>query len=322
TLIPDGTVGTSVTQDGFTLAADEKVWRLELLNLAGDAFFETYNDGDPITGWVHSGTASIAKARNQTGIKHGQYVELFDGSDTDGWAGFDPSTAGFILDGAAASNTYRVVFWTGQDELDYIAGSATGVNFELASTAVPVDGKFSLEPFSISSADTRGMFARSNGSQTAEIDDLRIVRFDIKESSSLRLYLAPPDTSPSLVPGRYEFSLWVRRPLDARFFDDPGRISDPGAPFAATKVRLLMQQVGFLEDVSTPLMFTGTFNVGDSWQRIAVRMGDGNLARFDESSSEPVLELAVYPYASDDMDVGAVEIAAPALRFFVDGYTD
>jgi len=83
-----------------------------------------------------------------------------------------------------------------------------------------------------------------------------------------------------------------------------------------------MRQIGFLENVSTPTYFTETFQITDEWTRIAVRMGDGNLARFNEASTEPVLELAIYPYDPNDMDAGAVEISAPALRFFVDGYID
>jgi hypothetical protein len=51
-------------------------------------------------------------------------------------------------------------------------------------------------------------------------------------------------------------------------------------------------------------------------------MEDGNLDRFDETTAEAVIELSIYPFNPQDPEVGAVMIADPRLRFFIDGYTN
>lgn len=318
TFTADGTAGTPVTDadSGFALASDEPAWRLSLENLAGNPYFE----GGSSDGWESIGSAGTAIRVGASAARHGDYLELV--SPAPDWAGFDPSFAGFILDGAAVGE-FRMAFYAPQAGTKYLVDSLIGVSFSDPKSVIEVDdNKRALEPFSIADADTRGMFAPSSGSQTLEVDDVRIVRHDLKELSSLRLYLAPADTSPSLVPGRYEFSIWVRRPPDALSYADAGRAADPEAEFAATRVTLVMRQVGFIDEAYAPYYFAESFDVGDDWTRLALRMGSGNLARFDEASGEPVLELAVYPFDPIDMDAGSIQIAAPNLRFFVDGYPD
>lgn len=317
TLSDAGIAGAAVTDvdSGFSLAADEEAWRLTLVNLAANPFFEdgTYD------GWESTGTATVSVIVSNASNRHGNFLKLVSPATI--WAGFDPSYSGFILDGALGE--YRLLFLAPQEQAKYLIEPQTGVSFSDPKTVLKIDdNKQALETFSIPDSDYRVMFAASSGSQTLEVDDLRIVRHDLKTLSSLRMYLAPADTSPGLVPGRYEFSIWARMPPGALAYSDSGRVSDPEADFAATKVTLAMRQVGFMDDVAAPYYFAETFDVGASWTRLALRMGDGNLTRFDESSVDPVLELVVYPFDTDDMDAGAVEISSPSLRFFVDGYTD
>lgn len=318
----DGTAGVDVADSGsgFALASTETAWRLSLANLASNPFFE----GGTSDGWEAINTASKTITMGGPPYRHERYLALQSQSapPTYDWAGFNPSFPGFILDGAA-SGEFRLCFFAPQQGIKYLVDSQTGVSFSDPKTVIEIDDyKRALEPFTITDADTRVMFAKSNGGQTLDVDDVRIVRHDLKELSSLRLYLAPADTTPSLVPGKYEFSVWVRRPPDALAYSSADRAYDPDAEFAATKVTLVMRQVGFLDDVSAPYYFAETYDVGDGWARLSVRMGDGNMARFDETSSEPVLELAIYPFDPVDMDSGSIQVAAPSLRFFVDGYPD
>jgi len=158
--------------------------------------------------------------------------------------------------------------------------------------------------------------------QEVGLDDLRFMRVDIEDAFRLRLLLAPSSVNPTLVAGRYEFSLWVRAPSDALAYDDTARIASPSAPFATKRVTLSIRQIAFLIDRDTPILFQETFNVTDQWTRLALRMGEGNLDRIDESTEEPVIELSIYPYDRQDIDAGSVLIADPQLRFFIDGYTD
>ena len=324
TLTDTGTVGTTITSGGFTLAADEDTWQLELVNLAGDPYFETDLVGATPDGWETAGTATATATLMAAGSpgKHGQYLSL--ASDDTDWAGLEPGFGGIILDSPDTSHTYQLTLFIPQSKVNYLIGPASDIDFSQAYSSLLVNARHTLEPFTIPAADTRIKFALNAGAQTVHVDDLRIVRLDLKALYGLRMYLAPADSSPGLVPGKYELSAWVRRSAGSLFYDDPDRETAPSysAPFASKGVTLAMRQVGFIDNRLTPIQFQETFEVTDDWTRVALRMGDGNLARFDEASSDPVLELAIYPFDVDSIDAGSIELAGLSLRFFVDGYTN
>lgn len=328
TLTDDGLIGTAVSSGTFTLEADVAAWKLELANLAGDPYFE----GALPTGWMAADgndplvtieSSTIITAANTT--SHQNFLTL--SSKGNDWAGFDPNVAGFILDDPATfrNNVYLLNAFTQSSSMQYLIDDYTAVsNFESAMDARVSGSRVTLDTFTVPSVNTRVMFAKSSGDQDVDIDDIRIARTDIKEALRLRLLLAPADTVPSLVAGQYEFSIWIKAPAGYLLSDDVARRSalSSSDPFAAKAVTLSIRQVGFLVERITPILFQETFPVSSSWTRIALRMGDGNLDRFNEGSEGAVLELAITPFDPLDLAPGAVTIADPRLRFFIDGYTD
>jgi len=329
TLSDEGPVGTDVVSGAFTLASTETAWRLDLVNLAGNPYFEGDAVGSTPSGWEVQDTlipgTPLAQVVAATTSSHGRALKLE--SHAADWAGFNPNTTGFILDNPSSyrTNTYLLNAASTLASIKYIQRDPAIVStFEDAKTSIESDSKNSFDTFAVETANTRFMFATTSISQTADLDDLRIVRFDIKDDSRLRLLLRPEDTTPGLVAGKYEFSLWIRRPADSLFYDDAARKNSASypAPFATRRLTLAIRQIGFLEDRTAPILFQKTFDVPDGWTRVALRMDGGNLDRFDEASAAPVLELSVYPFNPQDVETGSVIIAAPALRFFIDGYTD
>jgi len=320
TLADEGTVGTAVASGGYTLDADENVWRLELVNLAGDPYLE----GAPHAAWDSIGSASTAQS-GPTTASHGQFIRLDAPSGS--WAGFDPNETGFILDAPASMPTarYSLKAFSTDSSIRYIFGdSSFAPAFDDVSPSTLSASRHQFDEFSVESTSTRFMTGASTENQSISLDDLRFTRSDLGEGARLRLILRPSDTVPTLVAGQYEFSVWARWPDDALPYDSTSRTQATNfeKPFAAKRLTLRIMQTGFLVDRDTPVKFQESFSVGSGWTRLALRMDGGNLDRFDESSSEAVIELAIFPYDDQDMDCGSALIAAPSLRFFKDGYPD
>lgn len=319
TLSEDGTVGATVTSDGYALAADEKVWRMELVNLAGDPYLEVAQHA----AWTADGGSFPSMA--PTPASHGRFIQL-DAPDGD-WAGFDPNVAGFMLDDPASLPTARYVLkaFSTDSSIRYIIGDSSGsVSFDDAPISALSVSRHAFDVFSVESVDTRFMTGTSGATQTVDLDDLRFTRLDLEESARLRLRLRPSDTVPTLVAGKYEFSVWARWPDGALPYDSTSRTQAASyeAPFASKKITLRVMQTEFIVERETPVIFQESFDLGSGWTRLVLRMDGGNLDRFDESTDEAVIELAIFPYDRQDMDCGSALIAAPSLRFFKDGYTD
>lgn len=321
-LVNPGVVGgTGASDGGFSLGASEQVWRLELVNLMPDP---DYFEGLPLgpfaeDGWETGGPGASITV-NQTATSRGKELQLQ--SIGPEWVGFDPSTLFKTppLDDALYSFYAR----TTTPAPSYNIETAADSTYDRLGRIVRSD-ILAIEDFAILSVDHRLKFGKNgNGEeQNIVIDEVRAVRTDLTESWRLRLLLRPGDTSPSLVPGYYEFSLWVRIPDDALTpDDDEGRMDTPEAALAASSVRLAMTQLSFLEGSDTPSSVTDSFAVDSTWTRLALRMEPrSNFDRFDEKIEEAVIELSIYPFATNEtIDAGAVLIAAPSLRFFANGY--
>ena len=319
TLSPAGTVGAAQTAASYTLAADEKVWRLELVNLAGDPYLE----GAQHAAWTGGGGTVSSLA--PTPVSHGRFIRL--DSPPTAWSGFNPNVAGFMLDDPASMPTARYVLkaFSTDASVRYIIGDASGaVSFDDAPTSALSASRHAFDVFSVESADTRFMTGTSGATQTFDLDVLRFTRLDLEENARLRLRLRPSDAAPTLVAGKYEFSVWARWPDGALPYDSASRsqAANYQAPFASKRITLRVMQTEFLVERETPVVFQESYELSGDWTRLALRMDGGNLDRFDESTAEAVVELAVFPYDRQGMDCGSVLIAAPSLRFFKDGYTD
>ncbi len=313
-----GAVGSNVTSGSFTLASSAESWQLELVNLAGDP----YSEGVLHPSWESNGTGSVSSAI-ATVSSHGKYVRLQ--SDNSAWAGFDPLDTLFILDNPAsyAGNTYLLSAFSLKSTIRYIIGNNTTADFSDTKQSNLSSAKHVFDIFSVPDTNTRFMVGASNEDQDIDLDDLRILRTDIKEQLRLRIRLAPQDVTPSLVAGRYEFTLWIKAPTGSLAYDDTTRTgAGVSAPFTAPEVTLEMLQLRTLEGSSGSVLFRQTYPVTDIWTRIALRMEGRNMEQFDETSAEAVLELSIYPFNPQDPEVGGVMIADPRVRFFIDGYTN
>lgn len=307
------------TDGGFTLPDDATAWRLELVNLMPDpVYFEGLATVPP--GWQTGGLgASIAI--NQTATSRGKELQLKSIGSL--WVGFDPHS---IFNTSPLPDALYSFYAKISPEIPPVYNVEIAANSTYANLGRIVRSDIlAIESFTIPTNDHRLKFGKKEAGeeQNFNLDEVRAVRVDLVESWRLRLLLTPEDTNPSLVPGYYEFSVWVRMPDDALAPEnDAGRMSAPEAALAASSIRLAMTQLGFLEGSDTPSSVTESFPVSSSWKRWALRMAPrSNFDRFDEETDEAVIELSIYPFASNEaIDAGAVLIAAPSLRFFANGY--
>ena len=317
-----GTIGGVGANDGgFSLPSTEQAWRLELVNLMPDPdYFEGLPIGPipPASGWLTAGPPASIDI-NDPSARGKEIVLVSEGPI---WAGFDPSDAFNTPPLPNAIYSFYARTTTGQPF--YNIGLAGDDLYTKRSRIIRSD-ILAIENFMIPSNLYFLKFGREETGvqQNIRIDEVRAVRVDLDESWRLRLLLSPGNTEPGLVPGYYEFSVWVRIPDDALTPEDnAGRAANPAAALAASRIRLAMTQVAFLEGSDTPSTVNDTFSVDNSWTRKALRMEPrSNIDRFDESTNEAVIELSIYPFGTNsEIDVGSVLLAAPTLRFFANGY--
>lgn len=316
-LTDEGTSG-GASDGGFTLPASETSWRLELVNLMPDpAYFESLNDLDIPTGWEYVVATGVSIGIT-TGSRGKELLLVSEGTN---WVGFNPNDiVNFFKTAPLPIARYSFFARTTTAAPLFNIAIASNTNFSGPADIIRTD-ILALKSFRIESVDHRVKFGKDNAGeqQTIRLDETRALRVDIDGLLRLRLLLRPGDTNPDLVPGYYEFSVWVRIPDDALLpSDDTGRTANPGAALAASKVKLAMTQLLFLDGSGTPSSKSGSFPVSANWSRLALQMESGsNFDRFDESTTEPVVELSIYPFSSNDtIDAGALLIAAPMLRFF------
>ncbi len=332
-LISQGTVGTTATSGPSTLSASSEVYLLRLNNLIANGDFETALTGD----WsadVGPPTASITAG--PAGKIHGLDSLIM--------AMAANSSVRYRLQALAdvptstSAHGYKWAMFLGSADFHYslqdwgtafLPGNVIVANQQVQAGAadfIILPGLLdSLSLYNTTSALTFG----SNGPEGATIDDVRVLRKDIT-GYALRLLLRPTDTSPSLVIGQYEFSVWVKKsPLSAYITNTAGK-----NPYAAMKVTLSMNEIAPMPSVQIQQAFDvtpggGTGNDASSgWTRLVLRMRSGinfieSVSGSFASRTVPVLELGISPTDSTsllDIDSGEILIAQPELRFYLNGY--
>ncbi|MDX9958224.1 MAG: hypothetical protein RBT68_07265, partial [Spirochaetia bacterium] len=229
-LIDAGTIGgAGATDGGFSLSSTEQTWRLELVNLMPDpAYFEALIPGSVPPNWLTGGLASIAV--NEPSARGKELVMVSEGTD---YAGFDPSLA-FINIPPLSNAIYTFYARTTTVPSYYNIGLAGDNTYSKLSRIIRSD-ILAIENFVIPSNLHFLKFGREEAGvqQNIRLDEVRAIRVDLDESWRLRLLLSPGNTEPGLVPGYYEFSVWVRIPDDARTPEDNvGRAATPAAALA------------------------------------------------------------------------------------------
>lgn len=303
----------SMKEEAGVLTPDGKqAWRLELVNLAIDPHF---NDA-PIPVSFDASNDPKAFINTDTAI-HGNSYKLDTNTNSNSYIKIMLNT---LLSDAPQNNFSYF--------LRLLKEPSTTLNYGMFySSSDSMDNVLSLNPF-LPATDTAGSLffpdkISSRGSefgiyiihrQSFNIDEMRIVR-DI--DPRLVLYLKETDTSPSLVPGQYEFSLWVKMPDDAKVYWDKGRDIEP---YASEYISLGITQVN--GENRTPIHTNSKyFTVSNAWQRIFIRTQEPNNIDSFEHSDYPVLMLSIAPTRTDNrIDAGAVLIAAPELNFYINGF--
>ncbi len=303
--------------EGTGPSGQGKAWRLECVNLAASPYLE---DTTLHPAWTFSGTGSAVQELAAPGA-HGQQVKL--SSISTNWTGLDPFL--FFTDSPKPNYQYalRGQITSSLSKLFYQVEDQGIATWENPRFIVPgADSLFAIEGFSVSAAGTRLMFGQIGMTQTFALDDLRVVRVDRAEALRLRLLLRPSDTTPTLVPGYHEFTLWARVPSDTLRAGDALRVSSPTAAFCTQTLTLAIKQIGFLDLRDSPSSNAKeSFTISGEWTQLKLRMPEkSNFERFDEASPDAVIELAIQPFGDGVPDASAVEIAAPELHFYINGY--
>ncbi|MBU0935750.1 MAG: hypothetical protein KKI09_15860 [Spirochaetes bacterium] len=314
-----GTVGTTVNaSDETTLAADAAVWRVELKNLFSNGNFENTD----VAGLAPYVTGAGASSSFSTGGGHSNSLLLVaDGDKYISWQMSD-----LLLDQAEIfdpkpSYYLRLMTWPNVN-LPYHVGSQTDFINETTEQLIAVpslNSIFIADRLIGLEADT--LFFVSGTNQPTYIDEVRMIRADIQPI--LRLLLTPSDTEPGLVPGQYEFSVWIKTDPTDRPFNDSSRISEN---YAAYQTSLRISQLRWdatNEALESVKGWEQTYAVNEGWQRLVLRMNEfNNMERFDEASNTAVMELAISPTNPSLLDAGAILIAAPSLNFYINGFDE
>ncbi|HRY56024.1 MAG TPA: hypothetical protein P5142_15470 [Spirochaetia bacterium] len=301
TFTDQGTVGASAVSG---LASTAEYYRLELDDLVTNGNFEAFADEAALLAsgdWTESDAARMEIG--PTSI-HDNSINLSFGSSAQ-WVAFDLSS----LNGLVAGNDYPFT-------LIMNSASVLSVGYQVAA-AFPGGTPNTLDRITaqLQSGDTEKIYFYSNNVGTAVLDDLRAYRYDLVDVSNLRLRLRPSDTSPILADGFYEFTLWVRKPADARFSSETGALANLASRYVTLRMSNLREGQG---------VAGGRFSVnGDGqWHQIVLRQ-DLNFEGIAEGT-ETAIELAIFPFDAQSSDPGpepgAVEIAQPELHFYLDGY--
>ncbi len=318
-LTPMDATNAAATDDGYTLASGAPVWRLELSNLFLNGDFETGLDMSAFDKSINS-TFGISAV---TPI-HGNSLDIDIGNEVDDYVYFHMDKLLDDIATTAVGGTYQLrmllgnpVIFNFRDALPTEIGAST----TLTATPDETGSLFITQRFT--GFDQNYVFVVVTENDKVTLDEVRAVRTDIEPY--LRLLLDPADTSPTLVKGQYEFSVWMRTSEADKAFNDASRIDQP---YAARNATLRLRQVAYSLDAATGLgsldptvSSTTTVAVDSTWRRFAVRLEKpNNMEDFDEGTPHPVLELAIAPTLEDPMDAGAVLIAAPELNFYIRGF--
>ncbi len=318
----DSSLGTA--PDG--LEASSEVYRLSLANLFVDGDFSAYTVGAS-AGWSGgTNTTAAVIADGATGSIHGNTLNLYIKQKS------EPAVltiSSYADDGAPSSAFYSMgfnYFSTGTiaaDDLYFSYGSipsSGGESLVATSSSSTSSGSVILSTPDLSTYDTLNIAANDT---TLYLDDLTLVREDLEPA--LRLYLTPTDTASALVPGRYEFSVWVHTDPDASDGDAAAGDSTVDDPYLARYLTLNM--VSWPEgNVSGVAYGSASFSDSDwasGWTRLSVTFNDNKALYFDETddASSIVLGLEVVMHSSSAPGryPGSILIASPALYLALDG---
>ncbi len=281
--------------------AGQQVWLLTLANLSVNAVCST------TSGFTANGTSNIT---NEARIDS-QSLKI----NASGTTGYVSINSALFADNDATTKNYQLSFMADNaGSFRFYSGSAFSTS-ELQNPGWLSSGFFVL-PYLISTAPLNHNAIYTNGADVY-IDDLLAVRADINiRFWSLRMILRHSDTSPVLVPGLYEFAVWVKKPAGYTYPVETG--GDGSTNYASRFVTLRMVR---LADNAT--LAEETFDLSSlpaGWNLLKVRIPQNKSLDFSETDDEPILSVEILPLDPLRPSPGAVLIAEPTLRFYINGY--
>lgn len=282
---------------------------LEAINLAVNPSFS----GGLTAGWTASALASLSGA----GTIHGSALQASTPSSEYVYIGWN-----LFSDVLATAQSYT---------LSFNATGTTGLNslesgyFDLQTPNWSSTGPSIILVNNVSTVTPPAIGLTNSGGGNFTFDDVSAIRTDVPTTKwSMVLRLSPKDTSPSLAPGVYEFSLYVKRPSTHYFSTDATRGDDEHYAARFVTLRLTQTQTVGVE-VQTQTIATRSFDLTaladpDVWNKLTLRMPSGSNFTFDEDTETQVIELSISPMNPSFPEAGAVLIANPSLSFYIDGY--
>ncbi len=281
------------------------VWLLELVNLANNAVCTA------TTGWQATGTnATVTTASlHAVGLKinasENSYVKTLDALFKDISANPHSYIMSLMI---ANSNSFRFYSGTNFNKLEVQNFSWQEDDYY----TIPL----MLTNIATSSLNYAALY--TNGADVF-IDDVHLIRSDIDLNRwSLRLILRQADTSPILVPGTYDFTLYVKKPSGYTLPSEASR--GDSTAYASKFIKLRMVQLTDNSILAEEIFDISTLPAG--WNKLILRFPRGKALKFTEGTDASILAIEILPFSTAKAFAGAVLIAKPELHFFINGYTD
>lgn len=210
------------------------------------------------------------------------------------------------------------------DGLRYIEHSGATYPVENLQTISGISSTFFIDFFP---GNSNKLHLTKQNTNPVYLDDVSAIRTDVAvEKWALCLRLSLKDTEPSLVPGLYAFSVWVKKPDGYAFSTESGR--GDLEEYASRFVTLSMIQGS--SDSGSPQTSKKSFDLTDplvypasgGWSRLELRLSKHEPFYFNESAEGQQIELRIACIGSSgaDMEPGSVLIAGPSLNFYKNGF--
>ncbi|HUX39866.1 MAG TPA: hypothetical protein VMV83_01770 [Rectinemataceae bacterium] len=301
-------------------APSASVYDLELYNLypgnAGD--FES--SGNLPANWsLVDGPTPSTWVEQTLGLQIHGNRSIKISTDTNGYAAFALNTIADQSPSPTVQHIYSWRFYLGSGSTYVYQIGPTFKTTDLSATTVTEKSDVRIADISLDAASNANLIFGGSSPLTFTMDDVRIIRQDIDGDFGIRLLLRPSDATHILRSGYYEFTLWVKKPSGDYFvWEDPAKMT-----YAASRVTLAMLPQGQTKGTGAQQVFPidgNPYDAGAGWVQLTLRMKDGDNFFFDSSSTNPVMELAIFPFDTGNRDPGLVEIADPQLHYYKDGY--
>ncbi len=287
-------------------------WLLTMENLGKDRVC-----ANPTTNWTASTGATLG---TETGALHGSSLK----------ASFTSTSSSIYIDKVFFSDyepghSYKL-FMNAKDAdgLRYIEHSEDAYPAENLQTISGINRTFFIDFFP---GNSNKLHLTKQNTNPVYLDDVSAIRTDVNTDKwALCLRLSLKDTEPSLVPGLYAFSVWVKKPDGYAFSTESGRGDNVDYASRFVTLSMIRSSSGNISpqtskksfDLTDPLVYPAS----GGWSRLELRLSKHEAFYFNESAEGQQIELRIACIGSSgaDMEPGSILIAGPSLNFYKNGF--